>query len=280
MKILFNVLRTRLKISLLFLFFFQSLLYSQGPYHESDPKTKIPDTELEIQKESELDWKDYEIPDSFPELKILDQLDPKKSEQFLKSAKNNYDLALKVIKQGKEEVNAVPSQFESLPEKHYWQIQEKQEKIQKKQKEIMTRSYREAKNYIIKGLKDLENIKSSKILETDYYINLKSNLLRHYVLIQLSLYDISGIIPAIEEYFALRKSHKEEPHPYKILAYCYQNLEKSSQKSKVNEETIMQFKKLKYKNLLQYVILKYGKNSTQYEHIKKEIEREFIQDIL
>ncbi len=273
--------RIRKMIKLIFiLFFLEGILYSQGPYHENDTKTKIPDTELEIQKESELDWKDYEIPDLFPELKILDQLDPKTSEQYLKSAKNNYELALKVIKQGKEEVNTIPSQMESLPEKHYWQILEKQEKIQKKQKEIMTRSYKEAKNYIIKGLKDLENIKSSKILQTDYYINLKSNLLRHYVLIQLSLNDISGIIPSIEEYFSLRKSHQEEPQPYKILAFCYQNLEKSSKRSKVNEEIIMQYKKLKYKNLVQYVILKYGKSSPQYEYLKKEIEREFIQDIL
>jgi hypothetical protein len=36
----------------------------------------IPDTE--IQQESELNWKDYEIPNTFPELQILDQLDPKK----------------------------------------------------------------------------------------------------------------------------------------------------------------------------------------------------------
>lgn len=276
----FYVLASILKINFLLLIFLISILYAQEPLTQHDSLSKIPDTELDIQKESELDWKDYEIPDIFPELKILDQFDPKKSEQYLKSAKNNYDTALKVIKKGKEEASSVPTMLESLPEKHYWQSLEKQEKIQKKQKEIIMRSYREAKNYIIKGLNDLENIKATKVLQTDYYINLKSNLLRHYVLIQLSLYDISGIIPTIEEYFSLRKSHREEPHPYKILAYCYQNLEISSQRSKVKEETIIQYKKLKYKNLLQYVILKYGKNSPQYEYLKKEIERELIQDIL
>ncbi|GIX43133.1 MAG: hypothetical protein KatS3mg129_2866 [Leptospiraceae bacterium] len=256
------------------LFFIE--LYGEGPYHNDD--YVIPDTEIE--KESELNWKDYDIPDTFPELQILDQLDPKKSEKYLKSAKKNYDIALKIIKESKKEAQTVPDKYKHLPETHYWQIQEKEEKIKKKQNEIMTEAYQKAKIYVIKGLQDLEKIKAHKILQTEYYINLKSNLLRHYVLLQLSLKDVSGIIHTIEEYFSLKDSHKEEAQPYKILAYCYQYLEKISEKSHASEEIVLQYRKLKYKNLLQFVILKYGKNSPQYNYLKKEIERQMINDIL
>jgi len=257
-------------------FFFCYLCSNVWAQHHKE--NVIPDTE--IQQESELNWKDYEIPNTFPELQILDQLDPKNSEKYLKSAKNNYDVAMKIIQEAKKEANQVPESYQHLPEKHEWQIREKQERIKKKQNEIMNQAYIKAKVYVIKGLKDLEKIKAPKILETEYYINLKSNLLRHFVLLQLSLQDISGIITSIEEYFALREKHKEEAQPYKILAYSYQYLERTSQKSNASEEVVLYYKKLKYKNLLQYVILKYGKDSPQYNFLKKEIERQMMKDIL
>lgn len=264
------------KIFPLMSFFLIINIYAEGPYHNQSEV--IPDTEIE--KESELNWKDYDIPNVFPELQILDQLDPKKSEKYLKSAKNHYDNALKIIQEAKKEASLIPEKYKHLPDKHYWQIQEKEDKIKKKQNEVMTEAYQKAKISIIKGLQDLEKIKAQKIIQTEYYINLKSNLLRHYVLLQLSLKDISGIIGSIEEYFNLKDSHKEEAQPYKILAYCYQYLEKISEKSNANEEIVLQYRKLKYKNLLQFVILKYGKDSPQYRYLKKEIERQMIKDIL
>ncbi len=266
-------LKNKIKIAVFFFCYLCSDVWAQ--HHKENV---IPDTE--IQQESELNWKDYEIPNTFPELQILDQLDPKNSEKYLKSAKNNYDIVMKIIQEAKKEVNQVPEIYQNLPEKHEWQIREKQERIKKKQNDIMTQAYSKAKVYVIKGLQDLEKIKAPKILETEYYVNLKSNLLRHFVLLQLSLQDISGIIPSIEEYFALREKHKVEAQPYKILAYCYQYLEKTSLKSNASEEVVLYYKKLKYKNLLQYVILQYGKDSPQYNFLKKEIERQMIKDIL
>jgi hypothetical protein len=84
----------------------------------------------------------------------------------------------------------------------------------------------------------------------------------------------------LKEYLLLKKKHKEEAQPYKILAYSYQYLERTSQKSNASEEVVLYYKKLKYKNLLQYVILQYGKDSPQYNFLKKEIERQMMKDIL
>lgn len=260
-----------------FLFIFFSFSLNPQNFHSKE-ENSLPDTQIE--QESTLEWKDYEIPNLFPELKILDQLDPKKSEQHLKEAKENYEKVLKILKETQIQIDAVPEQLKHLPENQLWQIKEKQERIQKKQKEIKIQNYQKAKIYSIKGLESLEKIQSEKVKSTEYYINLKSNLIRHYVILQLSLNDFSGIINSIEEYFRLKASHKEEPQPYKILAYSYQFLENSSKKSQASQEIIYQYKKLKYKNLLQYVILKYGKNSQQYEILKKEIDKEFVENIL
>ncbi|MFN3604584.1 MAG: hypothetical protein ACK4UJ_07720 [Leptonema sp. (in: bacteria)] len=251
-------------------------LYSENPYHKEG--NLLPDTQIE--QESELEWRDYDIPNMFPDLKILDSLDPKKSEKYLNSAKGNYDKALKIIKETETQMDSIAEQYKHLPENHLWQIKEKQEKIQKKQKEIKIQNYQKAKIYIIKGLEDLEQIKSEKIIKTQYYVNLKSNLLRHFVILQLSLNDFSGIINSIEEYFLLKEENRSEPQPYKILAYCYQFLENSSRKSFANSDVIYNYKKLKYKNLLQYVILKYGKDSQQYQLLKKHIEREIVENLL
>ncbi len=245
---------------------------------QSQQKEVLPDTQIE--KEYESDWKDYDIPNRFPDLKILDAIDPVKSEKNLKLAKENYDQALRILRETKIQMESVKEQYRHLPENHLWQIKEKQEKIEKKQKEIKIKNYQKAKIYIIKGLEHLEQILSEKVIKTEYYLNLKSNLLRQFVILQLSMNDISGIIPAIETYFTLKEEHKNEPYPYKILAYCYQFLENSSRRSNAGNEVIYNYKKLKYKNLLDYVIIKYGKESQQYQMLKKEVEREIVENIL
>lgn len=249
-------------------------IHSQNPSHQEI----VPDTQIE--KDSEFDWKDYDIPNKFPDLRILDIFDPQKSEKNLKLAKENHDHALKIIKETKNEMESVKELYKNLPENQLWQIKEKQEKIEKKQKEIRIKNYQKAKIFVIRGLENLGQIQSEKVIKTEYYINLKSNLLRQFVILQLNLNDFSGIISSIDEYFTLREEHKKEPYPYKILAYCYQFLENSSKKSNASNEIIYNYKKLKYKNLLEYVILKYGKESQQYQMLKKEVEQELVENIL
>ncbi|MCS7204732.1 MAG: hypothetical protein NZ853_03465 [Leptospiraceae bacterium] len=264
-------------IGLIFLLFV-SVIQAQSLEKKPDTEVHIPDTE--VREETEIQWRDYEIPSQFPELQILDRMDAKKNEQNLKKAKEYFDLSIKIIKTARQEKELVPKQFQHYPEQYPWQIHEKEEKIRKKQNEIMAQAYQKSKIYIIKGLEELEKIQSPKVIKTDYYIHLKSNLIRHFVLTQLSLNDISGVIPLIEEYFQLKESHKEEPPPYKILAYCYQRLEQASIKSNTSEEVILEYRRNKYKNLLQYVKLKYGSQSPQYEYIKKQMDRNLIQNLM
>lgn len=260
------------------------LLLSLAPVFTLKAQQKIPDTgvipDIDVTREPEILWGDYEIPDTFPELQILDSMDVRKSEEHLKKAREYFQLSLKTISEAKKQKESVPEMFKHLPEQHYWQLQDKQEKVRKKQNEIMNQAYQRSKVYIVKGLEEIEKIKSPKVIQTGYYINLKSNLLRHFVLTQLSLNDISGVITSIEEYFHLRESHKEEPQPYKILAYSYQKLEMNSLRSGAPENVVLEYRKKKYQNLMQYVILKYGKNSPQYEYLKNQIDRRIVQEVM
>ncbi len=230
----------------------------------------IPDTE--IIKDSQQEWREDLIPKIFPEIQIIDELDPKKSEKYLKSSKNYYDLAMQILEDLENEKNKLEEKFKHLPENYEWQRIEKKEKIEKQKRAISLEYFQKAKIYIIKGLKELENIQSEKVKNTEYFINLKSNLLRQFVILQLSLKDISGVIESIEEYFNIKKIHKEEPYPYKILAYCYQILENSSKNNQTSYDVALRYKKLKFENLLLYVEKKYGRDSNEYKIFKEKIK--------
>ncbi|MCB1306263.1 MAG: hypothetical protein KDK37_18370, partial [Leptospiraceae bacterium] len=72
------------------------------------------------------EWEEPDIPDSFPELQILDELSQKKSLERMKKARDLYKTAAEIMQSAEPEFEEAKKKIDKLPATYEWQKQENQ----------------------------------------------------------------------------------------------------------------------------------------------------------
>ncbi|MBW7857311.1 MAG: hypothetical protein H3C43_03185 [Leptonema sp. (in: Bacteria)] len=228
-----------------------------------------------ISEEDQDNWPEKDVSPNFPELQVFDQLDPEKSMDGVKQARLYYLEAVKQLQAGDNEALALEKQINDKPFQYEWQRREREQNLLSHQRAIQLRSRQKAIGFTIKALQTLDEVKNPGILASNYYVDLKSKTIRQYIRLHLSTGNISGVIQLIQEYFDLKKDHKDESEPYRVLAIVYRKLEIMAQERKAEKE-FNSFKRLKNENLLKFTELAYGKNSNEYDRIQDQIRKDIM----
>ena len=228
-----------------------------------------------ISEEDQDNWPEKDVSPNFPELHVFDQLDPEKSMEKVKQARLEYLEAVKQLKAGDNEALELEKQVSQQPIQYEWQRREREQNLLSHQRSIRLKARQKAIGFTIKALQTLDEVKNPGIMASNYYIDLKSKTIRQYIRLHLSTGNISGVIQLIQEYFDLKKDHKNESEPYRVLAIVYRKLEIMAQERKAEKE-FNHFKRLKNENLLKFTELAYGKDSNEYDRIQVQIRKDIM----
>ena len=223
-------------------------------------------------------WEDPEIPSSFPELQILDELSQKKSLERMKKARSLYKTAGDLMRDAGKEFEDAKKKIERLPAQYDWQKQEKQDRLDREKRQVYSRYRNKAVSYLIESMKQLEQIQNPEIKKSEPYLNLKGAAIREYVKLHFQNGNAGMTISVLEEYLELKKEHAQEPEPYRLLAIAYRTQEAAAKESG-REEVYRQMKARKNENILKYAELKFGKDSYQYKRLKIQVDRTTVQPV-
>ncbi|HBS06114.1 MAG TPA: hypothetical protein DEA96_14195 [Leptospiraceae bacterium] len=223
-------------------------------------------------------WEDPEIPSSFPELQILDELSQKKSLERMKKARSLYKTAGDLMRDAGKEFEEAKKKIDRLPAQYEWQEQEKKDRLEREKRQIYSRYRNKAVSYLIESMKQLEKVQNPEIQKSEPYLNLKGAAIREYVKLQFQNGNAGMTISVLEEYLQLKKEHSTEPEPYRLLAIAYRTQEASAKESG-REEIYREMQARKNQNILKYAELKFGKDSYQYKRLKIQVDRTTVQPV-
>ncbi|MCB1169912.1 MAG: hypothetical protein KDK25_06235 [Leptospiraceae bacterium] len=223
-------------------------------------------------------WEDPDIPSSFPELQILDELSQKKSLERMKKARNLYRTAGDLMQEAGKEFEASKKKIEKLPAQYDWQKQEKDARIEREKRQVYAKYRNKAVGYLIESMKELEKVKNPEIRKSEPYMNLKGAAIREYVKLQFQSGNPGMTISVLEEYLELKEEHATEPEPYRLLAIAYRTQEAAAREmGREDVYRTMQARKNQY--ILKYAELKFGKDSYEYKRLKMQVDRTAVQPV-
>lgn len=223
-------------------------------------------------------WEDPEIPSSFPELQILDELSQKKSLERMQKARSLYKTAGELMREAGQEFETAKKKIERLPAQYDWQKQEKKDRLDREKRQVFSKYRNKAVSYLIESMKQLDKVQNPEIKKSEPYLNLKGAAIREYVKLQFQNGNPGMTISVLEEYLELKKEHATESEPYRLLAIAYRTQEASA-KEMGREDVYRAMKARKNENILKYAELKYGKDSYEYKRLKVQVDRTTVQPV-
>jgi hypothetical protein len=224
-----------------------------------------------ISEESESPWEVPDISPEFPELQILEDISGKKSMEYFQAAENLYLEARKILQNSDEKVQDKQEEVSvDRVVKFDWEKQEENARLKKIERKVQSKTRMKALGKILEALEILDKIKNPTLLKSENYSNLESKILRQYIKLQYQSGNYTQSISAIEKYFTIKESHKNEPEPHKILAICYDKQALMADKAgDIKHKNIFLYKKNIH--MLKYAEISYGKDSKEYESLKKRM---------
>jgi hypothetical protein len=232
--------------------------------------TAFEEPDSEVSKPGE--WEDPEIPGTFPELQILDELGQKKSMERMQKARSLYKTAGDIMQEAAHEFETAKAKIEKLPAQYDWQKREKEQRIQREKRQVYASHRNEAVGYLIESMKQLDKVANPEIKKSDPFLNLKGAAIREYVKLQFQSGNAGMTISVLEDYLKLKEEHAKEPEPYRLLAIAYRTQEASAREMG-REEAYLALQRRKNENVLKYAELKYGKDSYEYKRLKIQVDR-------
>tara|TARA_Y100001937_G_scaffold122287_2_gene182572 strand:- start:97770 stop:98696 length:927 start_codon:yes stop_codon:yes gene_type:complete len=223
-------------------------------------------------------WEDPEIPSTFPELQILDELSQKKSLERMKKARSLYKTAGDLMREAGMEFEESKKKIEKLPAQYEWQQQEKEARLEREKRQVFSKYRNQAVSYLIESMKQLDKVANPEIKKSEPFLNLKGAAIREYVKLQFQNGNPGMTISVLEEYLALKEEHAREPEPYRLLAIAYRTQEASA-KEMGREDVYRAMKARKNDNILKYAELKFGKDSYEYKRLKIQVDRTTVQPV-
>lgn len=216
-------------------------------------------------------WIEEDISPLFPELKILDELGTKKSLQRMKKARRYYSQAKHSIQIASSNAELENKKLNLDGVRYKWEKNDRKEEVARRIKRVQTRGRLDAVSYLIRGIRELDQVKNPVILKSKTYLDLKANLYREYVKQQFKNRNLHLCVDILQQYLELSNEHKKEPEVHKLLAACYRHQEILAKRARDNK-TSWNFKALKNDHLVKYAFLAYGEDSAQYIYIKQKID--------
>ena len=244
---------------------------------QSDPKDSKKEIASEseestgISEEAESPWEVPDVTPDFPELQILEDIGGKKSMEYYQEAEKLYNEARKTLQESDEKVK---NKQEELSDDRIirfdWERQEENERLKRIERKVQVNTRMKALSQIISAIEHLDKIKNPTLLKSENYLNLESKILRQYIKLQYQSGNYNQSISGIEKYFTIKESHKNEPEPHKILAICYDKQASMADRAgDIKHKNIFLYKKNMH--MLKYAEISYGKESKEYESLKKHM---------
>ncbi|MDH5656911.1 MAG: hypothetical protein OEZ34_13440 [Spirochaetia bacterium] len=253
------------------LIFFEPLSSDPNPPDNSQKDQKSIEQSSGISEEIDSPWEDPDFTSDFPELQILEDIGGKKSMEYMSEAEKLFKEALKTLRGIDDKVKT--RQEEQIVDKiirFEWEKIEEKDRLRRIERKVQLKNRMKALGLIIEALEYLEKIKNPTLLKSENYASLESKILREYIKLQYQSGNYTQSIHAIEKYFAIKESHKNEPEPHKILAICYDKQANMAEKAgDTKHKNIFTYKKNIH--MLKYAEIAYGKESKEYESLKKHM---------
>ena len=222
-------------------------------------------------------WSDQNIIPIFPELQVFDDVSNKTSMKRIENAQSFFLRARKQIMVAQEKTSLKKEERAAAPMTGYdWQKREKEANFQRQIRRIEAKHRRDAIGFLIKAMNTLDRVKNPSQLESNHYIDLKSEVYRMYVREQFKERNLTPCISVLERYIKLKPGNAQEPEPHRLLAASYRHQEIMAKKMG-NHKAHLEYKKLKNNHLVKYAELAYGRTSPQFMRISDRVRRDMIE---
>lgn len=221
---------------------------------------------------------------SFNEIKILDELSEENTKKWLEQSRDNFNTAIKEFQEAVKEINKkrqkMYDEVDAL-DIYEWRKNARKEGIERQLFRDIIKARKKSIVNLVKGMRAIDRIENPEAMQTPIYKDLKASLYREYIKHQFRMKNYYQASAMIEKYFELGKKedsvygeYEKEAMPHKLLAICYESVEKMAKKYK-KKALYKEYKELKNKHIIRYAELAYGKDSNQYTRVIKKLGMKF-----
>ena len=249
-------------------------IYDNAFAEKSDDTSGI----SEERKDNPGKWEEEDINKIFPELKVLDELNAKKSLAKLQKVVRYYNYSVSRMRGASENIRLRQMEWASEKHKYPWRAMEREGQKRRVIHRIRAKYRQKAIGDLIKAMKIMGQIKNPALMESKQYIDLKAKIYIQFVKLQFRNKNLGICIPVLKSYLNLRPEHKNEAEPHRLLAASYHHQEKMAKRMR-NSRSMHEYRELKNHHLKKFIDLKYDKSSPEYQRIQAQVSRDEIDNL-
>lgn len=220
-------------------------------------------------------WQEEDVSKIFPELRVLDDFSSRKSLKQLQKVLNYYNYATSRMRAAEADIKIKKLEWAGEQHRYPWMELDRKKQQQRVIDRIEARQRNKAIGDLVRAMQTMESIRNPTVVESPQFVDLKSKVMVEYVKLQFRSHNLGLCIPVLEQYLALKPEHSKDPEPHRLLAASYRHQENIAKRMR-NYEAELAYRRQKNEHLEKFVLLKYGKESAQYEQIATQIKRDMI----
>ncbi len=222
-------------------------------------------------------WSDQNIIPIFPELQIFDDVSSNTSMKRIETAQDYFARARNALQAGREKTADKKEEMEHATMTGYdWQKREKEQNYKREILRMEAAHRRDALGLLIQAMQSLDQVKNPAQLESNHFLDLKTEVYRMFVREQFKEKNLTPCISVLEKYLQIKPGNAVEPEPHRLLAASYRHQEVMAWKMK-NHKAYLEYKKRKNTHLVRYAELAFGRSSPQFNEISERVQRDMIE---